>query len=75
LCRSFSKLASDFPVAQLSLADRLSITQRGAGHVIGKLVKLRAIRKTADAQKNSKAARYRWDCDDETKPKGNEQNK
>jgi hypothetical protein len=62
LIRSFARLAKgdDFPVAQLSLADRLSITQPGAGCVISKLVELRAIEKTADAHVNSKSARYRW---------------
>jgi hypothetical protein len=62
LIRSFSNLAKgdDFPVAQLSLADRLSVTQPGAGCVISKLVELRAIEKTADACVNSKSARYRW---------------
>ena len=39
LIRSFASLAqgNDFPVAQLSLADRLSITQPGARCVISKL--------------------------------------
>jgi hypothetical protein len=62
LIRSFSNLAKggDFPVAQLSLADRLSITQPGARCVIAKLVELRAIEKTADARVNSKSACYRW---------------
>jgi hypothetical protein len=62
LIRSFSGLANgrDFPVAQLSLADRLSVTQPGARCVISKLVELRAIEKTADARVNSKSARYRW---------------
>jgi hypothetical protein len=62
LIRSFARLAkgNDFPVAQLSLADRLSITQPGAGCVISKLVELRAIEKTMNACVNSKSARYRW---------------
>jgi hypothetical protein len=62
LIRSFSNLAkgSDFPVAQLSLADRLSITQPGTGFVISKLVELMAIEKTMDACLNRKSARYRW---------------
>jgi hypothetical protein len=62
LIRSFSNLAngSDFPISQLSLADRLSITQPGAGWVISKLVELRAMEKTADALVNSRSARYRW---------------
>jgi hypothetical protein len=49
LIRSFASLAqgNDFPVAQLSLADRLSITQSGARCVISKLVhpRVRAIEK------------------------------
>jgi hypothetical protein len=62
LIRSFSNLAKggDFPIAQLSLADRLCITQPGARCVISKLVEVRAIEKTADARVNSKSARYRW---------------
>jgi hypothetical protein len=62
LIRSFARLAkgNDFPLAQLSLADRLSITQPGAGCVISKLVELRTIEKTADARVNSKSACYRW---------------
>jgi hypothetical protein len=62
LIRSFSNLAKggNFPVAQLSLADRLSVTQPGARCVISKLVELRAIEKTADARVNSKSACYRW---------------
>jgi hypothetical protein len=63
LIRSFARLAkgNDFPVAQLSLADRLSITQPGAGCVISKLAdpRARAIEKTMDACVNSKSARYR----------------
>jgi hypothetical protein len=60
--RSFSKLAigGDFPIAQLSLADRLGITQPGVRWVIFKLMELGAIEKTMDAQINSKSARYRW---------------
>jgi hypothetical protein len=64
LIRSFARLAkgNDFPVAQLSLADRLSITQPGARCVISKLAdpRVRAIEKTMDACVNSKSARYRW---------------
>jgi hypothetical protein len=62
LIRSFARLANgnDFPVAQLSLADRLSVTQPGACCVISKLVELGAIEKTADARVNSKSACYRW---------------
>jgi hypothetical protein len=62
LIRSFARLAkgNDFPLAQLSLADRLSITQPGARCVISKFVELRAIEKTANAHVNSKSACYRW---------------
>ena len=61
LIRSFSKLSkTDFPVALLSLADRLAITPPGASCIISKLVDLGAIEKTADARINSKPARYRW---------------
>jgi hypothetical protein len=61
LIRSFSRLGKDdFPVALLSLADRLSITPAGASCVISKLVGLGAIEKTAEAKINSKSARYRW---------------
>jgi hypothetical protein len=47
LIRSFANLAKggDFPVSQSSLADRLSISQPGAGCVISKLIELRAIKK------------------------------
>jgi TOTE conflict system primase-like protein len=64
LLRSFSRHAkgADFPVGQSSLADRISITQRGAGYVITKLTQLDAIEKTANAITNSKAARYKWIC-------------
>jgi hypothetical protein len=62
LMRSFANLVkgSDFPIGQWSLADRLSITQPGAGCVIAKLTELGAIEKTADARVNRKSARYRW---------------
>jgi DNA-binding MarR family transcriptional regulator len=62
LIRSFARLAkgNDFPVAQWSLADRLTITQPGAGCVISKLEALGAIKKTMDARVNNKSARYRW---------------
>jgi TOTE conflict system primase-like protein len=64
LLRSFSSHASrsDFPVAQLSLADRLSISQRGASYVIARLAELGAIEKTANSVTNSKVARYKWTC-------------
>jgi hypothetical protein len=62
IVRSFAHLRNgeDFSIAQLSLADRLSITQPGAKCVIDRLIDLRAIKKTADARINSQAAHYRW---------------
>jgi TOTE conflict system, Archaeo-Eukaryotic Primase domain len=60
LCRSFAKFKTEFPLSQLSLADRLSLTQRGAGYVVERLIALGAIRKTADAKTNRKSACYRW---------------
>lgn len=64
LLRSFSSHAkgADFPVAQLSLADRLTVTQPGAFYIIARLTELGAIKKTANAVTNSKAARYKWIC-------------
>ena len=51
LIRSFARLAEDddFPVAQLSLADRLSITQPEVCCVISNLSEPKAIKKTMDA--------------------------
>jgi hypothetical protein len=62
IVRSFALLGKgqDFPVAQLSLADRLGVTQQGAGYVIEKLIGLGAIKKMADARINSKSATYHW---------------
>ena len=60
LCRSFAKFKTEFPLSQLSLADRLSLTQRGAGYVIERLITLGAIKKTADAKTNRKSACYKW---------------
>jgi len=64
LLRSFASHAAgaDFPVAQLSLADRLTVTQPGAFYIIARLEELGAIEKTANAVTNSKAARYKWIC-------------
>lgn len=69
LCRSFAKLKAEFPLSQFSLADRLSLTQRGAGGVIAKLIAVRAIRKTADAKTNCKSACYAWIANDVTRRK------
>jgi hypothetical protein len=62
IIRSFAHFYSgdDFPVAQVSLADRLNISQRGAGCVIEKLIELKAIKQTAKARINSRSARYHW---------------
>ena len=62
LIRFFAHLhkGDDFPVAQASLADRINVTQPGAKWVIEKLLEVGAIKKTADARVNSKAARYKW---------------
>jgi hypothetical protein len=59
LIRSFAYLAEadDFPVAQLSLADRLSITQPEVRWVISKLIEPKAIKKTINACVNRKSAR------------------
>jgi hypothetical protein len=50
----------EFPISQLSLADRTGLTQQGAGYVIARLIKVGAIRKTTDAKTNRKPAYYRW---------------
>jgi len=63
LCQSFAEFKTEFPLSQLSLADRLSLTQRGAGVVIAKLIDIGAIRKTADAKPNSKSACCAWIAD------------
>jgi hypothetical protein len=60
LCRSFSKLNSEFPLSRASLADRVSITPQGAGYVIDRLIELGAIKKTVDAKPHSKPACYGW---------------
>ena len=62
IIRSFAHLRAgdDFPVAQLSLADRLSITQPGARGVIQKLIAVKAIRQTAKARIHSQSAQYCW---------------
>lgn len=62
LCRSFAKFKTEFPLAQLSLADRLSVTQQGAGYVIERLIAHGAVGKRAAAKTNRESARYAWDC-------------
>jgi hypothetical protein len=69
LCRSFAKLKKEFPLSQLSLADRLSVTQQGAGYVIARLMAFCAIRKTADAKTNRKSACYVWSADEAIRAK------
>jgi hypothetical protein len=60
LCRSFAALNKKFPLPQMSLADRVGLTQQGAGYVIEKLISVGAIKKTADAKTNRKPAYYKW---------------
>ena len=60
LCRSFAELKKEFPLSQSSLADRVGVTQQGAGYVIEKLISVGAIEKTADAKTNLKSAYYKW---------------
>jgi hypothetical protein len=62
LCRSFATLKKEFPLPQSSLADRIGLTQQGAGYVIARLIKVGAIRKTANAKTNRKSAYYRWNA-------------
>ena len=69
LCRSFAELKKEFPLSQVSLADRLGVTQQGAGYVIAKLIALRVIEKTADAKTNLKSAYYAWIADEATRAK------
>jgi hypothetical protein len=72
IIRSFAHLASgnDFPVAQLSLGDRLRVSQQGAGWIIDKLIQLKAIEKTAPPKINSKSTRYRWIANKDELPLG-----
>ena len=60
LCRSFATLKKEFPLSQMSLADRLGVTQQGSGYVIEKLISVGAIEKTVDAKTNRKSAHYKW---------------
>jgi hypothetical protein len=60
LCRSFGKLKSEFPLSQASLADRLTVTRPGADYVIERLIKVGAIKKTAEARPHTKSACYCW---------------
>ena len=59
LCRSFAALKTEFPLPQVSLADRLGVTQQGAGYVIENLISVGAIERTADAKTNRKSAYYK----------------
>src|SRR5439155_7903997 len=47
LCRSFATLKKEFPLSQSRLADRIGVTQQGAGYVIARLIKVGAIKRTA----------------------------
>jgi hypothetical protein len=60
LCRSFAELKKEFPLSQASLADRVGLTQQGAGYVIEKLISVGVIEKTVDAKTNRKSAYYKW---------------
>ncbi len=60
LCKSFADLKTEFRLAQFSLADRIGLTQQGAGNVIEKLISVGAIEKTANAKTNRKSAYYKW---------------
>jgi hypothetical protein len=60
LCRSFAALKRKFPLSQASLADRVGVTQQGAGYVIEKLISVGAIEKMACAKTNRKSAYYKW---------------
>ena len=65
LCRSFAELKKEFRLAQFSLADRIGVSQQGAGYVIAKLIALRVIDRTADAKTNLESAWYRWIANEE----------
>ena len=69
LCRSFTKLKPEFPLSQSSLADRVGVTQQGAGGVIEKLISVSAIEKTADAKTNRRSAGYVWIANEATHAK------
>jgi TOTE conflict system primase-like protein len=60
LCRSFATLKKEFPLSQASLADRVGVTQQGAGYVIEKLISVGAIEKTDNAETNRKPAYSKW---------------
>jgi hypothetical protein len=50
----------DFQVSRASLADRLSVTEAGAGCVIEKLTDVNAIHPTLPCVRGKSAARFRW---------------
>jgi len=54
------KHENDFPIAQASLADRLSITQPGAGDVIRKLCEVKVITQTQGYIRHKKSAQFCW---------------
>jgi len=62
LCRSFAEFNNgDFPLPQQSTADRLSLFDNtSAKYVIDKLIDFGGLTKTAEAKRNNKAARYKW---------------
>jgi hypothetical protein len=59
LCRSFARLKTEFPLSQSSLADRIGVTQQGAGYVIEKLITVGAIERTIVANTNRSPAYYK----------------
>jgi hypothetical protein len=69
LCQSFAKLNKEFPLSQSSLADRIGLTQQGAGYVIAKLISLDAINRTAAAKTNRESAYYVWTANEATRAK------
>jgi hypothetical protein len=50
----------DFPISQVSLADRLSITRPGAADVIRKLCELKVIAQTQNYVRHKSPARFCW---------------
>jgi hypothetical protein len=69
IVRAFGKVAAykggtDFEVSRASLADRLAITQAGAGEVIAKLSEVKAIAQTQAYIRHKSSARFCWLLDE-----------
>ena len=62
LCRSLAELNEEFPVPQVSLADRVGVSQQAAGGLIEKLISVSAIDRVAYAKTNRRSAVLRVDC-------------